>query len=522
MSLATYRRKRHFSSTPEPQGKTGRRREGRSYVIHKHRARSLHYDLRLELDAVLKSWAVPKGPSLDPRDKRLAIQVEDHPLDYGSFEGDIPAGEYGAGEVIIWDRGTWEPLDDPHEGLRQGKLEFEIRGEKLHGAWVLVASPPGRSRQPQWFLIKVKDAEARPRDKVDVVEQFPGSVASGRTIDDTAVSASASKSLFAGAQGRATGAVRRRGRGRQTRARLKTVSGAKAANMPRSVELQLATLVSQPPPGDEWLSEIKLDGYRIACHVADGKARLYSRRQQDWTARFAAIASSASELPVDQAVLDGEVVVFLPDGRTSFQALQNAVSEDRTASLAYVVFDLLYLDGYDLRGAAIEDRKRVLSDLLMSQKNPRVQYLEHVFGQADRFYEECCKRKLEGIICKRRARPYVAGRGLDWLKARCLLRQEFVIGGYTDSTNRRRPFGALLVGYYDQPGRLTYAGRVGTGWNERTMAELSTQLKRHRQDKPPFASPVEGPRKTIHWVRPPGVGSAGNGTGGAANASSGL
>ncbi len=530
MSLVAYHRKRHFSSTPEPAGKSRRRTE-RLYVMHKHRARNLHYDLRLELDGVLKSWAVPKGPSLDPRDKRLAIQVEDHPIEYGDFEGDIPEGEYGAGTAIIWDRGTWNPLDDPHDGMRQGKLKFELQAEKLHGAWVLVASPPNRqSRQPQWLLIKVKDDAARSRDEVDVTEQFPNSVASRRTIDERATSQLAKKGkksatppakrdvahgeklherskVKPGVESSAkprkasTRAAPSRSKGQRSGAHLKTVSGAKPAKMPQSVDLQLATFVSQPPSGDEWLSEIKLDGYRIACQIAAGNATLYSRQHQDWTARFAAVASAACELPVSQAILDGEVVVFLPDGRTSFQALQNAMSEDHTASLSYVVFDLLYLDGYDLREATLDDRKRILAELLLPQKNPRIQYLEHVVGQADRFFQECCKRELEGIICKRRARRYVSGRGSDWLKAKCLLRQEFVIGGYTDSTNKRRPFGALLLGYYDKPGRLVYAGRVGTGWNERTMMELSTQLELLNQRESPFVSPVNQQGK-LHWVRP--------------------
>ena len=392
--------------------------------MHKHRARNLHYDLRLELDGVLKSWAIPKGPSLDPREKRLAIQVEDHPLEYGDFEGNIPEGEYGAGTVIVWDRGTWEPIDDPHEGLRQGELKVELHGEKLRGGWVLVEGALGRhSRQPQWLLIKGKDADARSRDAKNVVEQFPESVDSGQSLEETAVAPPAKKqarrsaakerdgegadsraaakpkrAATSGAKSRrkATPACHRRGAASQAATRLQKIPGAKRTDMPQSVDLQLVTMVAEPPSGNEWLSEIKLDGYRIACHLAGGKATLYSRQHQDWTARFADVASAACELPVKQAILDGEIVVFLPDGRTSFQALQNAMQEDHAANLAYVAFDLLYLDGYDLRAAALEDRKRLLADVLLPPKNPRLQYLEHIVGQADRFSPSAASANWRG------------------------------------------------------------------------------------------------------------------------------
>lgn len=396
--------------------------------------------------------------------------------------------------MIVWDRGTWDPLDDPHEGLRQGKLEFELHAEKLHGAWVLVATRQRRpSRQPQWLLIKAKDGEARSHDEIKVTEEFPGSVDSRRTIEetDTAPKSKAKK-----------GKKAKLSRSTRAASRLTTIAGAKPAAMPQSIDLQLATLVSQPPSGDEWLNEIKLDGYRITCRIDRGEATLYSRRRQDWTERFASIAAAAGELPVEQAILDGEVVVFLNDGRTSFQTLQNALVDAGAARLSYVVFDLLYLDGYDLGEVGLEDRKRVLAELLLRQKDPRIQYLDHVVGQGDRFFAECCRRELEGIICRRRARRYVAGRGQDWLKAKCLLRQEFVIGGYTDSINEHRPFGALLVGYYDKPGRLSYAGRVGTGWSQSSMAALATRLKPLRQAESPFVAPVDRSAGKTHWVRP--------------------
>ncbi len=272
--------------------------------------------------------------------------------------------------------------------------------------------------------------------------------------------------------------------------------------MPERIELELATLARHPPEGDGWISEVKLDGYRIVCHVSAGKATLFTRTHRDWSDRFPAVAASAGQLPVREAILDGEIAVFLADGRTSFQALQNEMRQDHDGSLTYAVFDLLYFDGYDLRPAALEDRKRLLSEILSSRRNSYVQYLEHVEGRGGRFYEECCQRGLEGAICKRRARPYLGGRTLDWLKAKCLLRQEFVIGGYTDSTNKRRPFGALLVGYHEKSGSLTYAGRVGTGWQDHTMATLAEQLRPLLQRMSPFDSPVDAAAEKIHWVRP--------------------
>ncbi len=272
--------------------------------------------------------------------------------------------------------------------------------------------------------------------------------------------------------------------------------------MPQHVEVELATLADRPPDGDAWLSEIKLDGYRIVCHVDNGKAALLSRRRQDWTSRFPDVAQDAAELPVSQAILDGEVVVYLPDGRSSFQALQNTMNEEHAGRLTYVVFDLLYLDGYDLREAALEDRKRILAEIVKPSTNRSLEYLEHVIGDAEPFYRECCKHGLEGAISKLRRQPYRGGRGADWLKSKCLLRQEFVIGGYTDSNSKRRPFGALLVGYHDKAGKLVYAGRVGTGWQDRTMVELSKQLRPLTQKVSPFGAGIAHRNGKTHWVRP--------------------
>jgi bifunctional non-homologous end joining protein LigD len=484
MSLVTYRQKRHATATPEPRGSISRKK-GNLFVVQKHHARSLHYDFRLELDGVLKSWAIPKGPSLDPQQKRLAVEVEDHPVEYGDFEGDIPRGEYGAGSVIVWDRGTWTP-------------------------WALVGTHR-RSKQPQWLLITLKDDEARQQG--NVVDDLPDSVLSGRAIDKTVAQP-------ANRHGKTTNASRQPAgtranvvsSGQHPRSRnasapsLATgsarVVGAKRAAMPAHVELEQATLVNHPPDGDAWLSEIKLDGYRTVCHVENGSAALFSRRGQDWTSRFPAVAQDIAGLPVKQAIFDGEMVVYLPNGRSSFQSLQNAMNGEPSGRLTYVVFDLLYLNGYDLREAALKDRKRLLADIVKQSPKRSLEYLEHVVGDAELFFRECCKRGLEGAICKQRDRPYRGGRGTDWLKAKCLLRQEFVIGGYTNSTNKRRPFGALLVGYHDKLGRLVYAGRVGTGWQDRTMVELAKRFKPLKRKTSPFNAVIDRGNGNVHWVRP--------------------
>ena len=487
-------------------------------MVQKHDARRLHYDFRLELDGVLKSWAVPKGPSFDPHEKRLAVEVEDHPLEYAGFEGVIPAGEYGAGPVEVWDRGTWQPEGDPGEGLLHGKLKFRLDGEKLRGGWTLVRMGGQRpDRKTNWLLIKERDSEAQSAAKFDVVEEQPASVLSGRTIDEIASGANgaakrrAAKKASKKSKAPATrSAARKSAVGKSTaqksparkRAARKSSAG-RAAAMPASVDLQLATLVKAPPEDDRWFHEIKFDGYRMLCRLAKGKATFITRGGQDWTRRFASLAAAAEELPATSAILDGEAVALLPDGASSFQALQNAFRGERKQPIVYYAFDLLFLDGRDLRGEPLERRKTLLADLLAdADRSGPLRLSEHITGHGAEFFRQVCRRGLEGMISKRSDRPYVGGRGGDWLKIKCIQRAEFVIGGFTDPERSRSGFGALLLGYHDD-GKLVYAGRVGTGFSDRLLGELRARLDKLAQAKSPFA---EVPRReissSVHWVRP--------------------
>lgn len=516
MPLVEYRRKRHFDKTAEPSGKPAKSKSAQklSYVIQQHAATRLHYDFRLELDGVLKSWAIPKGPSFDPTEKRLAVEVEDHPLEYAKFEGSIPEGEYGAGEVIVWDRGTWTPLSDPHDGLRRGNLKFSLDGEKLQGEWVLVRiRARERSDKPNWLLIKHRDEFAQPLTKYDVLADMPQSVKTGRTLQELTEKRSARQiaprkqaERVIAKRGAAAEKAKSNGkpRGRKKRSAKKTSApkGATKAPLPESIDVELATLDERVPTGAQWLHEIKFDGYRLVCKIRRGKVSLITRRHQDWTHRYHTIAQAAAELPVDSAVLDGELVALLPTGVSSFQALQNAGKPGSEARLVYYAFDVLYLDGYDLRSLPLVERKEKLRELLEGANPPAIQYSDHIAGDGEAFLRESCQLGLEGIISKRRDRPYRAGRGGDWVKIKCRGREELVIGGYTLSTADRRGIGALLVGFFEA-GRLVYAGRVGTGFNSQTLLEMRQRLEKLRQDKCPFAEvPAKERRASVKWVQP--------------------
>ena len=510
MGLREYHRKRNFAITPEPKGEEGKT-GGRSFCIQKHAATRLHYDFRLEMEGVLKSWAVPKGPSYDPADKRLAMHTEDHPLDYGGFEGIIPEGQYGGGTVLLWDRGTWTPLEDPHKGYRAGKLKFRLDGEKLRGGWTLVKirGRDARDDEKTWLLIKENDETARPG--YDVAKDRPESVATGRDLETIAAERDAVW------QSKVVDKPKGGGRWRPKVAAAKTaaskpparktaapspadIRGARKGNPPRVLRPQLATLVTKPPDGDGWLHELKFDGYRILGRVQDGRARLISRNGNDWTANFPSLAAALEALPVSEAVIDGEVAVLLPDGTTSFQALQNALKASERGELVYFAFDLPYLEGYDLTRAALEDRKAALSALL-SGAGTAVRYSAHVAGTGQAFFENACRLGLEGIISKRRDAPYAAGRGGSWLKVKCLRRQEVVIGGFTEPSGSRTGLGALLVGVHEKGGDLTYAGKVGTGYTEKVLKDLRRRLGALEQPSSPFVPPPKGVG-AAHWVKP--------------------
>ncbi len=503
MGLREYKRKRHFQRTPEPAGKQARK-VGWSFVVQKHHASHLHYDFRLELDGVLKSWAVPKGPSLDPSVKRLAMHVEDHPVEYGTFEGIIPEGEYGGGTVMVWDRGRWEPVGDAAEGYRTGKLKFQLHGEKLKGGWMLLRTGGGSSEKDQrrWLLFKERDDEAKSQEDGDVVEESPLSVASGRTLEEI----KADRDHVWGSDGKASG--KRSGTSkpvRPTRRRkvaVASVLGKKARKLPTRAEVQLATLVKEAPEGEEWFHEIKLDGYRMLCRVDKGHAKFISRNQQDWTRRLSKLAEAAAELPVTQALFDGEVVALRPDGTTNFQDLQNAFRDRRADMLQYYVFDVLHIDGHDLTNVPFQERKRLLGEVLTGPALPTtIRLSEHMEGNGPAFFKEACKLKLEGIISKRRDRPYLPGRGYDWLKVKCMQHEEFVIGAFTEPTGSRTGFGALLLGYHNREGELVYAGKVGTGFNEKVLQSLFDRLKSLEQEHSPFVDRKRRPGK-VHWVEP--------------------
>jgi bifunctional non-homologous end joining protein LigD len=501
-SLRTYRARRDFDKTPEPRG-SGRRREGRSFVIHKHAARRLHYDLRLELDGVMKSWAITKGPSLVPGEKRLAIRVEDHPLEYNRFEGTIPPGEYGAGTVMIWDRGRWRPEGDPHQGLQKGHLDFELQGAKLKGRWHLVRmrKRPGERGEP-WLLIKSADEHARRRSDRDILDEEPRSIATGRSM--AAIAARSSEVQRSSAsKARAERPRRRRIATDNLRREVAGVTGVRKGPLPDFISPCLASLDRSPPRGERWVHEIKFDGYRIQARIDGDLVRLSTRTGLDWTARFASIAKACAPLAPHQAILDGEIVAVDERGASDFAALQEDLKSGRQDRLAYYVFDLLHLDGFDLTGAPLIERKRLLQRLIEAMaRSPVVRLSEHFAVDGPVMLEHVCALKLEGIVSKLRDAPYRSGRTGDWRKTKCVSSQEFVVIGYEPSDKRGRAIRSLLIGYYDNK-RLRYAGRIGTGWSAAQERDLSQHLA-SLADSALAVVPV--PRaernKPVKWVNP--------------------
>ena len=500
MALEEYQRKRDFRKTPEPAG--GRAVKPKpaaalSFVVQKHRARRLHYDFRLELGGVLLSWAVPKGPSLDPGEKRLAVHVEDHPVEYGDFEGVIPAGQYGGGTVMLWDRGTWTPLDaDPDAAYKKGSLKFRLDGRKLHGNWALVrmGGKAAREARENWLLIKERDVAAVPGSDAAVVEDNPHSVATGRSIE--AIAADRDR-VWDAANG---GEVPRDPK--PDILRLARPRGARKQAMPQRLAPQLAMPADAPPDGDEWLHEIKYDGYRLLARIEDGAVALITRGGLEWTAKFPALARALATLPVEQALIDGEIVALLADGRSDFGALQEALSRGATGDLVFYAFDLLYVDGDDLTGAALEDRKRALAAIVPPQASGTLRYSDHQEGLGPAFFAQACNYRLEGIVSKRRDRPYRRGRSADWLKIKCQNRDEFIIIGFTEPAGQRRGFGALILGYYDPQGRLTYAGRCGTGFSDALLADLRPRLDAMQRAESPAPVPKGVSQKGAHWAEP--------------------
>jgi bifunctional non-homologous end joining protein LigD len=490
--LKTYREKRDFSRTAEPKPKLGRKK-GWQFVVQKHDARRLHFDLRLELDGVLKSWAVTRGPSLVPEEKRLAVQTEDHPMDYLEWEGVIPKGEYGGGTMIVWDRGTWTPVFDPHFGLQKGHLEFTLDGSRLMGRWHLVrmARKSGEKKDP-WLLIKGKDEFARTANEPEIVEQEMTSYLSGRTNDELATA----QTLRADHAARA----------KVKRTKLPDpakLPGAKKGILPVFVEPSLAAVGAAAPSGERWLHEIKYDGYRIQARIDGGKAQLLTRKGLDWTVRFPTVAAALKRLPIGSALIDGEIVVQDENGLASFAGLQSDLKSGRKDRMIYMAFDLLYLEGVDLRGSTLKHRKAALKAIVDTLPGDSiVRFSDHLDGDGETVLAHACKLGLEGIISKRTDLGYRSGRGEHWLKAKCVLGQEFVVLGYVPSTAAGNAIGSLVVGYYEK-GKLVHAGRAGTGFSEEESVRLRKDLDKIKATRPAFAAKLPaGAEKGVKWVEP--------------------
>ncbi|MFJ3466161.1 DNA ligase D [Pseudomonas sp. NPDC090201] len=493
--VSEYTRKRNFDITSEPPETAGRARGGKaralSFVIHKHDARNLHYDFRLELDGTLKSWAVPKGPSLDPKNKRLAVHVEDHPLGYGTFEGNIPEGQYGAGDVIVWDRGIWQPHGDPRKTYKEGKLKFTLVGEKLTGDWALVRTHlQGSGDKEQWLLIKEKDDAVRSADEYDIVVDKPESVVSGATVGEGRPVAKSRKAKTA-----ASAPVTK-----------KTSKASKTSSIPDKLSPQLATLMDAPPDG-QWLYEIKFDGYRIMTRIRDGEVRLFTRNGHDWTERLPLQAKALSELEAPDSWLDGEVVVLNEDGLPDFQALQNAFEIERTKDIVYYLFDAPFLNGQDMREKPVEDRRAALKKLLNKHKNRLLRFSDAFSANHRDIIESACSLSLEGVIGKRAGSLYQSRRSPDWIKLKCKLRQEFVIVGFTKPQGTRSGFGALLLAVNEEGAGLVYAGRVGTGFSQKTLGELFDKMKPLERDASPLGKKLTSAQaRGVHWIEPTLVG----------------
>ncbi len=542
--LQRYRTMRDFGTTAEPAGGAVARRaaakagKGLSFVVQKHAARRLHYDFRLELDGTLKSWAIPKGPSLDPADKRMSVHVEDHPLEYANFEGVIPEKQYGAGTVIVWDRGTWVPIGDPHQGYRDGKLKFELHGEKLHGGWTLVRMRSRDERQEPWLLIKERDDAARPAAQFDITEAMPDSVLGGgalgpdgkaarkassktgtKTAGKTAAknaTKAATKTATKTATKAATKAASRKsadsgktgGRKQSAANAIRLPAGARAAALPLTLAPQLATLVQGPPAdAQNWVYEVKFDGYRVLARIEGGDVKLFTRNGHDWTSKLKTLARELGTLNLPSAWLDGEIVIVDKDGSTDFQALQNAFDSDRTEAIQFFVFDVPYFAGHDLRQVALVERRDLLRRVFDEHNvSAHLRFSESFEAGPEEILSAACRLRLEGLIGKRVDAPYASARSPSWIKLKCSERQEFVIGGFTEPKGTRNGLGALLLGIHDEAGRLVYAGKVGTGFDTQTLDTIRAKLDALRADASPFdrmpaiAKGVKG-----IWVRPKAV-----------------
>jgi bifunctional non-homologous end joining protein LigD len=499
-ALKEYKAKRNFSITSEPAEGGAASKGALTFVIQKHWATRLHYDFRLELDGTMKSWAVPKGPSFDSHDKRMAVHVEDHPISYSDFEGTIPPAQYGAGKVIVWDKGTWEPVGDPREGYARGEIKFEIHGHKMHGRWVLVRMKGRGERQESWLLIKENDEYMRPASEFSVVDEMPDSVKDlpmpGAPGDRAAARAKVAK-LKADAKPAKKAATKTTRRGAMP-------EGAVKAELPETLNAELATLVDGPPErSEEWIFEIKFDGYRMLTRVdKKGKdIRLVTRNGNDWTDKLRPLQEEIKRMKLPDGWYDGEIVVHDENGKPNFNLLQLAFDGSNRAQIVYFIFDAPYFKGYDIRNVRLDERRPLLEEALAASPSDIVRFSGEFGTDPAQLVVAACQIGLEGVIGKRRDSRYVNRRSPEWIKLKCGMRQEFVIGGYTDPKGSRTGIGSLLLGYYDEAGVLRYAGNCGSGFNGASLRKMRGALEAIATDENPFPARAV-PGRGNHWVKP--------------------
>jgi bifunctional non-homologous end joining protein LigD len=467
MSLKKYHSKRHFKHTPEPSGKKSASSKN-IFVIQKHAASHLHYDFRLAIHGVLKSWAVPKGPCLDPTVKRLAVEVEDHPLAYANFEGTIPKGQYGGGEVIVWDKGHWQSDEDLEKAYQHGSMHFILNGEKLHGEWKLIRMKT-EATNPQWLLIKGEDKYSKKLSDYDITREKPQSVISKKKINEIS----------------------------------KKKISPQIKKFPANFKPELAYLSKSLPTNNEWIYEEKYDGYRILSFINDKQIRLISRNGHDWTKKFPTIVSELKKIKIQSAILDGEIVVLDKQKKSNFQLLQNAFKEENDKKCQYFIFDLPFYQGKDLSPLSLIERKELLKKIILKKKTRLIHFSPYYTKNATQFFDKCCKSGREGIIAKHKDSSYRQKRTHEWLKIKCHQGQEFVVVGFTDPEGKRKYFGSLLLGYYDHNKKLVYCGHVGTGFNHDSLQELHEKLSKLHQPRPSLSLPKQGKSlRKSHWVKP--------------------
>lgn len=483
MSLQKYRKKRDFKRSSEPYGSIKKNKQ-LIYVIQKHAASHLHYDLRLELNGVLKSWAIPKGPSLDNSIKRLAVHVEDHPIEYAKFEGIIPKGEYGGGTVMLWDVGSWVcETADANFAYKKGHLSFILKGKKLKGAWNLVRI---KNNPKNWLLIKVKDKFARSEKQYDVTQAKPNSVIS--------------KSSLQGIAKKFQTDISDKPKNIKI-LKKKNLSKARKKPIPNSMQPELATLIEKPPIGDDWLHEIKFDGYRLLCFVKDKKIKFLTRNQKDWTEKFKELQLEIQNLNLKSAILDGEIIAVNQKNRSDFQLLSNSINSKEKSILSYVIFDLIYYQGKDLRPCALQERKQLLRKLIPLNNNKLI-FSSHIDGNnGNIFFEKACKKGWEGIVSKNKLSPYISGRNRNWLKIKCSKRQEFLVVGFTPGKGNRHYFASLVLAVHGNSNQLLYCGKVGTGFNENSLKSISKLLNKYKTNKVPFKN-IPSAIGQVSWTVP--------------------